>query len=234
MNSNPHTLRAFDQERTQLRERITRMGEQARQALHDAVDCLLAHDVEGALQVVARDQQIDAMANDVEEFALTILALRSPVADDLREVVASIKIAGALERVGDHAKNTAKRVPLLGSLDEGLPVSELRAMTQIAENLLRDAIEAFAGRDPARAGAVCASDRVVDDYYSAVSNALLAHLVEHSSAAKQTAHLLFVAKNIERIGDYATNIAEMAYFASEGRRIGDRVRGADPLDSNQG
>lgn len=232
MNSSPHTLRAFDEERRQLRDRITLMGDLAGQALHDAVECLLAHDVDGALKVARSDQVLDDMANEVEEFALTLLALRAPVADDLREVVASIKIAGALERAGDHAKSAAKRVPMLAALDETPPVQELRDMARAAVELLRDAIEAYVEGDAAKAGAVCASDRIVDDYYNAVSSALLTHLVDHPSASMSTAHMLFVAKNIERVGDYATNIAEMVYFASVGRRIGDRVRGTDPLDSN--
>jgi len=232
MTSTPHTLRAFDDERKELRDRITLMGDLSRQALHDAVECLLSHDVEGAQKVVRGDQALDEMANEVEEFALTLLALRAPVADDLREVVASIKIAGALERVGDHAKSTAKRVALLGPLDETLPVEGLRDMAQAAEELLRGAIEAFVERDAAKASAVCASDRVVDDCYNAVSNALLAHLADHPSKGMPTAHLLFVAKNIERVGDYATNIAEMVYFASAGKRIGERIRGTDPLDTN--
>ncbi|WP_338468440.1 phosphate signaling complex protein PhoU [Novosphingobium sp. ZN18A2] len=232
MTSNPHTLSAFDQERKQLHERIALMGNLARQALHAAVECLLAHDVDGALQIVARDKELDEMANAVEEFALTLLALRSPVADDLREVVASIKIASALERVGDHAKSTAKRVPLLQSMDDMQAAAALREMSKAAEDLLRDAIDAFVDRDAAKASAVWASDRVVDDYYNSVSNALLANLVANPSTGQSTAHLLFVAKNIERIGDYATNIAEMVYYASEGKRLGDRVRGADPLDSD--
>lgn len=232
MTSNPHTIRAFDEERSQLRKRIMRMGELSRQALHDAVECLLAHDVEGAAAVAARDQALDQLAVEAEEFALSLLALRAPVADDLREVVASIKIAGALERVGDHAKSTARRVPLLGPLDDGLPAAKLRDMAGAAETLLRDAIAAFVERDAAKASAVCASDRVVDDYYNDVSTALVAHLVDHPAAGMPVAHLLFVAKNIERIGDYATNIAEMVYFASVGKRIDDRVRGVDPLDSN--
>ena len=101
MNSNPHTIRAFDEERTQLRERITRMGELAGQALHDAVECLLANDVERASQIVARDQDIDAMADEVEQFALTILALRSPVADDLAVVFLPLLPAGLYELLRD-------------------------------------------------------------------------------------------------------------------------------------
>ncbi|MCJ2183982.1 phosphate signaling complex protein PhoU [Novosphingobium sp. 1949] len=232
MTSTPHTLKAFDEEQNALRALIRRMGEHAQRALDDALRCLLEHDAEGAARIVARDHQLDDMEAQAETHVVQIIARRAPMADDLRDLIAAHKIAGTVERIGDYAKNIAKRVPMLEPVGEAaspspLPVSLLPEMGRVAGAQVHDALEAFITRDATLAAQVCASDRVVDDYYTAMLRSLLTCMMEAPQNIAPATHLLFVARNIERIGDHATNLAEMVYFAATGQRLGERVRGED-------
>jgi phosphate transport system protein len=157
--------------------------------------------------------------------AVRIIALRAPMANDLREVVAALKIAGVVERIGDYAKNIAKRVPLIESDHRIEPISILPAMGRMASEMVRDALDAFAARDAEGAVRVCESDTALDDFYDSIFRTLVTHMVENPKTISQVAHLLFVAKNLERIGDHATNVAEMVYFAATGTQMVERERG---------
>jgi phosphate transport system protein len=217
-----HTVKAFDTEIGQLRGLIAQMGGLAEGAIVAAMTALQRADHAAALQVREDDRQIDALAAEVERLAVQIIALRAPLAIDLREVVAALKIAGVVERIGDYAKNIAKRVPLVDSDQRIEPVSTLPAMARMAAAMVRDALDAFAARDAEAAVRVCGSDTALDDFYDSIFRTLVTYMVENPKTITPVAHLLFVAKNLERIGDHATNVAEMVYFAATGTQLADR------------
>ena len=193
------------------------------------MEALQRHDLVSAAQIVADDRKIDALEREVEELAVRIIAQRAPVEDDLREVVAALKIVGMVERIGDYAKNIAKRVPMIDSQGEIKPLSVLPAMARLAAELVHDVLDAFAARDAEAALGVCERDRAVDDYYNSLFRVLVTHMMENPKTIGQVAHLLFVAKHLERIGDHATNVAEMVYFAATGTRIAERERGVSQV-----
>lgn len=229
MDKNPHTLKAFDDERNELRALISRMGELAEAATRDALRCVIERDVDSAAHIVRQDHILDELESEAERQAMQMIALRTPLADDLREVIAALKISSVVERIGDYAKNIAKRVPLIEPTGATVPVSLLPEMGRIAIELVHDALDAFIERDAIKAAQVCASDRLVDDFYTGMFRTLLTYMMENPHNIGPAAHLLFVAKNIERIGDHATNIAEVVYFATTGERLGNRPRGGDAL-----
>jgi phosphate transport system protein len=220
-----HTVKAFDEDIGRLRGLISQMGGLAEQAIVDAMTALQRNDTALAKQVRQQDKVIDAIEADVEKLAVRIIALRAPLADDLREVVAALKIASVVERIGDYAKNIAKRVPMIhgGADNERIePVSVLPAMAELAGEMVHDVLDAFSARDPAAALAVCRRDTALDDFYDSIFRVLVTYMVENPKTISEVAHLLFVAKNLERIGDHATNVAEMVYFAATGKYLADR------------
>lgn len=225
--SHEHTVKAFDQDIGQLRAKISQMGGLAEQAIHDAMKALARGDTDLALEVRARDKAIDTIEAEVERLAVRVIALRAPMADDLREVVAALKIAGVVERIGDYAKNIAKRVPLIHAEGEDRieAVSILPAMAQMASDMVHDVLDAFSARDAEAAAEICRRDNALDDFYDSIFRTLVTFMVENPRTVSQVAHLLFVAKNIERIGDHATNVAEMVYYAATGRYMADRETG---------
>jgi phosphate transport system protein len=221
-----HTIKVFDDEIGQLRGLIAQMGGMAEQAIGDAIEALKNHDLETAAEIVRGDKKLDALEHQAEELAVRIIALRAPLADDLREVVAALKIAGVIERIGDYAKNIAKRTPLIDSHGDIEPLSVLPAMAALAIEMVHDVLDAFAARDAAAAQQVCARDRAVDDFYNSLFRVLVTYMMENPATIGQVTHLLFIAKNLERIGDHATNVAEMVYFAATGTHMAERDRGA--------
>jgi phosphate transport system protein len=226
MASTGHTIKAFDAELDTLRATISEMGGLAEQAIRESMQALVRRDAAAAAAVVERDSRIDALESEVERQAVQIIALRAPMADDLRDVVAALKIAGVVERIGDYAKNIAKRVATLeGSRIE--PISLLPEMARIVAEMVHNVLDAYARRDAKRAAAVCDRDMAVDDFYSSIFRALLTYMMENPHNITPATHLLFVAKNLERIGDHATNVAEMVYFAATGEHLADRPKGAD-------
>lgn len=222
-----HTVKAFDQDIGQLRALISQMGGLAEQAIADSMTALSRNDLALAAEVRAKDKQIDAIEAEVERLAVRVIALRAPMADDLREVVAALKIASVIERIGDYSKNIAKRVPMIHADGEDRidAVSVLPAMAQIASDMVHDVLDAFSARDADAAAQVCERDSALDDFYDSIFRSLVTFMVENPRTISQVAHLLFVAKNIERIGDHATNVAEMVYFAATGNRLADRETG---------
>jgi phosphate transport system protein len=226
-----HTVKAFDNDIGELRALISQMGGLAEEALTKAITALTRNDVELAKSVRRADKQIDAIEADVEKLAVRVIALRAPMADDLREVVAAMKIASVIERIGDYAKNIAKRVPMIHSEhgDRIEAISILPSMAQLASDMVHDVLDAFSARDADAALEVCKRDDQLDDFYDSIFRTLVTFMVENPRTISQVAHLLFVAKNIERIGDHATNVAEMVYFAATGHRLADRE--ADPAQA---
>ena len=229
--TNGHTVKAFDDDLGQLRGLVAEMGGRAEAAIHEAIHALIRRDLDAAARIIEEDKRIDAIEADIERQALRLIALRAPMADDLREVLAALKISGVIERMGDYAKNIAKRVPLLSDARNIEPLSILPAMARATSDMVHDVLDAYAARDPDAARAVCDSDRTVDDFYNSLFRALLTYMMENPHNISASAHLLFIAKNLERIGDHATNIAEMVYFAATGEQLGERTRGSDALAS---
>ena len=218
---NTHTVKAFDNDIGELRGLISQMGGLAEDAIDKAMQALQRNDIALAEQVRAADKQIDMIEAEVERLAVRIIALRAPMAVDLREVVAALKIAGVVERIGDYAKNIAKRVPMIESEHRIEPISILPAMGRMASEMVHDVLDAFAARDAEEAMRVVESDAALDDFYDSIFRTLVTYMVENPRTIGQVAHLLFVAKNLERIGDHATNIAEMVFYAATGDRLVD-------------
>ena len=229
--SREHTLKAFDEDLDRLRALISEMGGLAEHAISEAMRCLVQRDVDGAHKVVVDDKKLDILEIETERRAVQLIALRAPMAGDLRDVVAALKISGVVERIGDYAKNIAKRVPLLENVAKIEPLSLLPEMARIAAGMVHDVLDAFVERDAAAAVRVCERDDAVDDFYDSIFRTLLTHMMENPHNIGQSAHLLFVAKNLERIGDHATNIAEMVYYAATGDHLTDRP-GKSPRASN--
>lgn len=220
-----HTVKAFDQDIGELRGLISQMGGLAEQAIADAITALQRNDTDLAADVRAKDKAIDALETEIERQAVRVIALRAPMADDLREIIAALKIAAVIERIGDYAKNIAKRVPMVHGDDRIEPISILPAMASLASDMLRDVLDAFASRDAELAIQVRERDDALDDFYNSIFRVLVTYMVENPRTISQVAHLLFVAKNLERIGDHATNVAEMVYFAATGHHLADREEG---------
>lgn len=227
MGMTEHTVKAFDEDIGELRGLISEMGGRAEAAIVAAMDALVKRDSEAASRIVAEDRRIDELESQVEKLAVRIIALRAPMADDLREVVAAIKIAGVIERIGDYAKNIAKRVPLIESRRMVEPVSLLPSMASTATEMVHDVLNAFGARDAETALSVIDRDKVVDDFYNSVFRTLVTFMMENPKTIGEAAHLLFVAKNLERVGDHATNVAEMVYYAATGEYLTDRERGEE-------
>jgi phosphate transport system protein len=217
-----HTLKAFDEDIDRLRALISQMGGLAEHAITEAMRCLIQRDNEGAELVIREDKKLDALEIETERRAVQLIALRAPMAGDLRDVVAALKISGVVERIGDYAKNIAKRVPLLENVGKIEPISLLPEMARIATGMVHDVLDAFVERDAKSALDVCERDDAVDDFYDSIFRTLLTHMMENPHNIGQSAHLLFVAKNLERVGDHATNIAEMVYYAATGQHMADR------------
>lgn len=229
MANQGHTLKAFDQDLDRLRALISEMGGLAEHGIGEAMRCLVDRDVDGAHRVIEDDKKLDALEIETEKRVVQLIALRAPMAGDLRDVVAALKISGVVERIGDYAKNIAKRVAVLEDAGKIEPLSLLPEMARIASQMVHEVLNAFVNRDAEAAVRVCERDKAVDDFYDSIFRILLTHMMEDTHSIRHATHLLFVAKNLERVGDHATNIAEMVYYAATGRHMGERIKGADPL-----
>lgn len=217
-----HTVKAFDEDISRLRGLIAEMGGLAEVAIADAIDALIDRDEAKAQQVVASDAKLDALEAEVDQLAIRIIALRAPMADDLRDVIAALKISGVVERIGDYAKNIAKRVNEMGAKGSIEPLTLIPAMADIAQGMVRDILNAYAARDSHLAVEVIARDEKLDNFYNSLFRNLVSHMMENPATISTAAHLLFIARNLERIGDHATNVAEMVYYAATGRYFTDR------------
>lgn len=230
MATTGHTVKAFDDDLDQLRGSIAQMGGLAENAIAESMRALMQRDTEAATRIVENDKKIDALEAEVERNAVQIIALRAPMADDLRDVVAALKIAGVVERIGDYAKNIAKRVHVIDESPNIEPLSLLPEMARIAGEMVHNVLDAFVARDADKAVAVCDRDRAVDDFYNSIFRTLLTHMMENPHNITPATHLLFIAKNLERIGDHSTNVAEMVYFAATGEQMAERTKGENPAD----
>jgi phosphate transport system protein len=217
-----HTVKAFDVDITRLRGLIAEMGGLAEVAISEGMEALIKGSQELADEVVARDKRIDALEAEVDKLAVRVIALRAPMADDLREVIAALKIAGVIERIGDYAKNIAKRAGQIEGRQRFEPLTLIPAMAEMATEMVHDVLTAYAARDARMAVEIVERDEKVDAFYNSIFRNLVSHMVENPSTISSAAQLLFVARNIERIGDHATNVAEMVYFAATGSYMAER------------
>jgi|TARA_Y100000815_G_scaffold253198_1_gene258243 phosphate transport system protein len=218
MNSmQEHTVKAFDEDITRLRGLIAEMGGLSEAAIAQSLEALIKGDDELADRVVKGDKKIDALESEIDKLAVRIIALRAPMADDLREVIAALKIAGVVERIGDYSKNIAKASKEIGGNRKQFePLTLLPAMAEVAAEMVHDVLTAYAARDAELAREVIATDEKVDAFYNSIFRNLVSHMVENPSTISSAAQMLFVARNLERIGDHATNVAEMVHFAATG------------------
>ena len=218
MNSmQEHTVKAFDEDITRLRGLIAEMGGLAEAAVAQSLEALVKGDDELADKVVKGDKKIDALESEVDKLAVRIIALRAPMADDLREVIAALKIAGVVERIGDYSKNIAKASKQIGGNRKQFePLTLLPAMAEVAAEMVHDVLTAYAARDAELAREVIAADEKVDAFYNSIFRNLVSHMVENPSTISSAAQMLFIARNLERVGEHATNVAEMVHFAATG------------------
>jgi phosphate transport system protein len=216
-----HIVTSFEADLKRLRDMIAAMGGLVEQALGDAMTALLEHDPELAARVVENDTKIDAQERLVEQYAVQLLALRQPVADDLRNVVSALKIITDLERVGDYASNIAKRSLVINRVAQNFALSGLGQMAALVQQNLKTTIDAVGEADDQKSIAVWRADQMVDDLYNTIFRELITYMMEDARSISACTHLLFIAKNLERIGDHATNIAELNYYAVTGQNLPD-------------
>lgn len=212
-----HTVAAFDAELKQLQRMIEEMGRLAEGQFTQAIQALAQADATAAATVIEGDAGIDRLETQVEAMAVRMLALRQPMARDLREIVAAFKVSSNLERLGDFARSIAKRTVTLASLPVAPPIQSLAWMGETVQAMIHDVVTAYVTQDVALAKAVRERDSAVDHAYTALFRELLTYMMEAPQNITGCTHLLFVAKSIERAGDHATNIAENICFLVEGR-----------------
>lgn len=226
-------MKTIQEEIEALNSNVSRLGGVAESLLADAIAAVVRRDTLLAQQVIARDEIADQAEREIERAVLRMIALRQPVAGDLRQAVAAMRIAGELERVGDLAKNIAKRT-LTINLADPVPVARgVESMGRMVSALLHQVLNAYTAQDVQAALGVWRHDEEVDVHYESLFRELLTYMMEDPRKITPSAHLLFVAKNIERIGDHCTNIAEMVHFLVTGDEIrAERPRGLGVVDDD--
>lgn len=224
---NQHTVKSYDEELSQLTNIITRMAGLAEAQLSLAVQAMVKRDSDLASKVVASDTSVDDLELEVQQLTVRLLALRQPVAGDLRQIVAALKISSEIERIGDYAANVAKRTLVLNHLPAVRPVGAVQHLSRLVQSILKDVIDAYIEQDLDKAINVWHRDEEVDDLYTGLFRELLTYMMEDPRTITACSHLMFMAKNIERIGDHATNIAEILHFSVLGTPVpGSRPKGA--------
>jgi phosphate transport system protein len=222
MAMSEHTAKAFDIDLQELTRMVAEMGGLAEKQIADSVDALARRDTDRAQRSVASDPSIDALQREIEEKSVLTIARRQPMAVDLREVVGALRVCNDLERIGDLAKNIAKRVEVVeNELSLQKVMRGVEHMTELVLTQIKDVLDAFARRDVGRAVQVWRSDEQVDAVNNSLFRELLTYMMEDPRNISVCIHLLFCAKNIERMGDHATNIAETIYYMVEGHALTD-------------
>ncbi|MDC3402045.1 phosphate signaling complex protein PhoU [Alphaproteobacteria bacterium] len=229
-----HILSSFDEDFTQINATIAQLGGIAEAQLLEVTDYLEKRKVDGLDALIARDKELDKLDQDLHEQAIRLIALRAPMAQDLRRVVVALKVASSLERIGDYSKNIAKRskVVIPAQLD-GAPMASLIRMSGMVQEMLHSVMDAYMEMDANLADEIRARDLEVDKLHTSLFKSLLEAITEQPDKVAIGSHLLFIAKNIERIGDYATNIAEQVYFLVHGEFPSDERQKADTSSLTQ-
>ena len=227
MSMAEHTVTSYEEELKSIVRRISEMGGQAERMVEQSVAALMRSDWGLAQSVVADDLLLDAAQRELDERAIKTIAKRQPMAVDLREIVGAIRISNDLERIGDLAKNIAKRV--IAVHEHSQPVQLVRGIEHLSElalEQLKEVLDAYGARDHRRAMAVRENDEAIDSMYTSIFRELLTYMMEDPRNITACTHLLFSAKNIERIGDHATNIAETVFYIQTGQQMeADRPKG---------
>ncbi|MDA0784661.1 MAG: phosphate signaling complex protein PhoU [Proteobacteria bacterium] len=218
-----HIVTSFDEELSRLSDLLSRMGGLAESQLENAIEALQKRDSSRAEDAIDNDHRIDDLHVEIDEMAIRLLALRQPMATDLRHIVTALKVAPIVERIGDYSKNVAKRTIALNQMPPVKPLFTIPRMGRLVREMIKDVLDAFSNNDVAMAREVWARDKEVDDMYDSLFRELLTYMMEDARNITACTHLLFVARNIERIGDLATNIAELIHYQVEGRAL-DEVR----------
>ena len=227
-----HTIKAFDTDLQDIARMVAEMGGMAERQIAESVQALAKRDTKLAQRVVSLDPAIDALQREVEERAILTIARRQPMAVDLREIVAALRVSNDLERIGDLAKNIAKRVIVLDA--DFVPHKVIRGvehMTDLVLSQLKDVLDAYARHDLNKAMAVWRGDEEIDAVNNSLFRELLTYMMEDPRNITFCTHLLFCAKNIERMGDHATNIAETVYYIVEGRSLAEERPKGDTTSS---
>jgi phosphate transport system protein len=211
-----HIIKAYDQELDQLNNTIAQMGGLAELQLAHAIEAVAERDAELAAETVEADARVDALEHQVQDQVVRLLALRQPMARDLRNIVAALKISSDLERIGDYATNVAKRSIVLSQIQPVKAAYAIPRMGALAQSLIKNVLDAFVERNTEKAMEVWRGDEELDAMYSGLFRELLTYMMEDPRNITPSTHLLFIAKNIERIGDHATNVAETVHFLVEG------------------
>jgi phosphate transport system protein len=216
-----HLVKSFDQDLKRLTDMLIRMGGIVENQVVLASEAVMERNAEAASRAVEEDVKVDALERDVDAFVIRMLALRQPMAADLRHIVAGLKITGDLERIGDYAANVAKRSIVLAQFPAPYSLGGLAHMLALVQGQLKSIIDALGSNDSDKAIEVWRSDRAVDDIYNTIFRELITYMMEDPRNITPCTHLLFIAKNLERIGDHTTNIAETIYYAVKGEVIPD-------------
>ena len=214
-----HIVKSYDQQIAFLTRRILEMGGLVEQQIARAIEALVNRSIEQADQVIEQDDQIDRMEEEIDQYAIRLLATRQPMAVDLRLIAMAMKISNDLERIGDYATNIAKRCERLANEPPVKPLYSIPRMAQITQAMIKDILDAYAERDADKAVAVWRRDDEVDDMFTSLFRELLTYMMEDARNISSCIDLIFVAKNLERIGDHTTNIAEKIHYMIHGERI---------------
>jgi len=224
-----HIVKSYEADLRRLRDLLVEMGGLVEAQLAAATTAVLEFDLDAATRTVEQDPAVDALEREVEQFVIRLLALRQPVAQDLREIIAALKISTDLERIGDYAANVAKRSIVLSQFSLPFKLSGLAHMTRLVQENLKLIVDAVGDGDADKATQVWRGDEAVDDIYTAIFRELVTYMMEDARSITPCTHLLFIAKNMERIGDHATNIAEIVHFATTGESLPEqRPKGESP------
>ena len=219
-----HTYTAIDDELAALARDLGVMGDLAVQQVRDAVEAFAGHDVDAAARIAAADAQLDELDAGIEQQAIRFIALRQPMADDLRRPISAMKSSAQLERCGDLAKNIAKRVGRMEGQASSSQITAISDLGRLVTGRLADVVAAYKTDDAAAAHAVWATDTQIDEQHEAVVREIVVCMGSDPTSIGVCTHLLFIAKNLERIGDHATNIAELVYYQVTGLTLGDRPK----------
>lgn len=226
MSDAPHIVKSYGQELRRLRGLLTEMGGLVENQVALATQAMVSNDAVVATRAVELDPAVDALERQVEQLVIQMLALRQPMAGDLREIVSALKITAALERIGDYAKNAARRSIVLGQFRLPFSLTGLVNMSRLVQENLKLVVDAIGENDSEKAVQVWRSDEAIDDLYNSIFRELVTYMMEDARNITPCTHLLFIAKNMERMGDHATNIAETVYYAVTGEVLTeDRPKG---------
>lgn len=217
--SSEHIVRSFAQELQRLVNLITQMGGVAEAQVAAAVKAVTRRDVSLAAQVMQSDPRLDAYEREIDVEAVRLLALRQPMAQDLREIVSALRVAADLERIGDYAANIAKRSLVLAQMPAVRPAAAIPRVGRLVEEILKDVLDAYIERDVDKAISVWQRDEELDDLHTSLFREVLTYMMEDPRTITPCTHLLFMAKNLERIGDHATNIAETIHYVVVGQPL---------------